>query len=84
MTGSPGAGCAPPAPTCGWASAERSTIDVLRGVALIGGEPIISRLKSAAHPEVAAPEWLEDAIGEPVDPAVAADGLMPGPLHATP
>ena len=63
---------------------ERSTIDVLRGVALIGGEPIISRLKSAAHPEVAAPDWLEHVIGEPAEPAAAADGLMPDPLQATP
>ena len=77
MTGSPGAGCAPPAPTCGWASASARRIDVLRGVALIGGEPFISRLKSAAHPEVAAPDWLEDAIEEPVDPAAGADGRMP-------
>ena len=47
---------------------ERSTIDLLRGVALLGGEPI--RLPAEvrrARAEVAAPDWLTDAIGQPVD-----------------
>jgi glycosyltransferase involved in cell wall biosynthesis len=65
---------------------ERSPIDVLRGVALIGGEPVVSRLKSAAHPEVPVPPWLVDVIGEPAEPPADwdGDGRMPGSLQATP
>jgi glycosyltransferase involved in cell wall biosynthesis len=63
---------------------ERSAIDVLRGLALIGGEPLVSRLKSAAHPEMTAPEWLEHAIEAPVEPASAAVGLVPGSLQVSP
>ena len=63
---------------------ERSRMDVLRGVALIGGEPIVARLKSAASPDVPVPEWLAHVIGEPEEPAVAADGRMPSSLQMTP
>ena len=59
-------------------------MDVLRGVALIGGEPIVARLKSAASPDVPVPEWLAHVIGEPEEPAVAADGRMPSSLQMTP
>ncbi|HET6830370.1 MAG TPA: hypothetical protein VFH44_03370, partial [Solirubrobacterales bacterium] len=48
---------------------ERSRMDLLRGVALIGGEPLVARLKSAASPEPPAPDWLRDAIGEPAEPS---------------
>ena len=44
---------------------ERSRIDVLRGVAMLGGERTVARLKSAARPEAPEPEWLTDAIGGP-------------------
>ena len=55
---------------------ERSRMDMLRGVALIGGEPIVARLKSAASPDVPVPEWLAHVIGEPEEAAVAEDGRM--------
>jgi hypothetical protein len=63
---------------------ERSSTDLLRGLALIGGEPLVARLKTAAHPEAPMPDWLERAIGEPVEPSTAADGLMPGSLQVSP
>jgi glycosyltransferase involved in cell wall biosynthesis len=63
---------------------ERSTTDLLRGLARIGGEPLVARLKSAAHPEMTVPDWLERAIEKPVEPNAAADGLMPGSLQVSP
>ncbi len=48
-------------------ASERSAVDLLRGVALLGGERAVSRLKSAARAEVPEPEWLTAAIGEPAD-----------------
>ena len=60
---------------------ERSRIDMLRGVALLGGERTVARLKSAARPEAPEPEWLTDAIGEPTAEVAVANGRVPGSLE---
>jgi glycosyltransferase involved in cell wall biosynthesis len=62
-------------------ASERSGIDLLRGVALLGGERAVSRLKSAARPEAPEPEWLTAAIGQPADQGAETDGRVPGPLE---
>jgi glycosyltransferase involved in cell wall biosynthesis len=54
---------------------ERSHVDVLRGVALLGGERLVARLKSGAGPTVPMPEWLEDVIGEPAGHASDEESL---------
>jgi hypothetical protein len=62
---------------------DRSHTDFLRGVALLGGEPVVARLKSAASPEVPLPEWLEMAIREPGAPDMATDAPVARSLEAT-
>ena len=52
-----------------------------RGVALLGGERAVSRLKSAARAEAPEPEWLTAAIGQPADRGVETDGRVPGSLE---
>ena len=62
-------------------ASERSGVDLLRGVALLGGERAVSRLKSAARAEAPEPEWLTAAIGQPADRGVETDGRVPGSLE---
>ena len=54
---------------------EPSRTDLLRGVALLGGEGLVARLKIMARPDVPTPEWVARAIGKPAEPVRAPSAL---------
>jgi glycosyltransferase involved in cell wall biosynthesis len=63
-------------------ASERSRIDLLRGVALLGGERAVSRLKTAARPEAPQPDWLTAVIGAPTEQDTAEGRAISASLEA--
>jgi len=59
-------------------ASERSGIDLLRGMALLGGERAVARIKSVARPEAPEPEWLTAVTEQASDQDAAADNLVSG------